>query len=80
MDLTEDSEMGEKEGTPEPRPGKGGTSSSSAGMNGTECYDPDLCGCTSSIDQLVIALCEAFMEGSPSAQVRRNGRQDPLAE
>ena len=66
MDLTEDGEMGEKEGTPEPRPGKGGTSRGMCGHDNTErSYDPDPCGHTSSIDQLVTALCKAFMEGSP---------------
>ena len=65
MDLTEDSKMGEKEGTPKGRPGKGGTSSGMCRWNGTERYDLDPWGCSSSIDQLVAALCEAFMEGGP---------------
>ena len=56
--------MGEQEGTPKRRLGKGGTSNGVHGNN-MEQSDPDPHGCTSSIDQLVAALFEAFMEGSP---------------
>ena len=36
-----------------------------------ECYDPDPCRRTSSIDQLVAALCEAFTEGGPQCTSKK---------
>ena len=71
MDPTEDGEMGEKEGTPEGRPVKGGTSGGTCRCDSMEQYDPDPRGCTSSIDHLVAALHEAFMEGSPQCSSKK---------
>ena len=70
--------MGEKEGTPEPRPGKGGISSGACGCNGMKCYDPDPGGRTSSIDQLVTALHEAFIEGGPQHSSKKKLKTRPF--
>ena len=78
MDLTEDGEMGEKEGTLKARPGKGGTSGGMRRCDGTEQYDPDPQGCSSSIDPLVAVLCEAFMEGSPQCSSKKKQKTRPF--
>ena len=71
MDLTEDGESREREGTPKEKLGKGGTSSGTCRHDNMEQYDPDPCGHTSDIDQLVAALSEAFVEGSPRCSSKR---------
>ena len=68
MDLNDDSDRGERRKTPEGEPVGAEACSSSGGAgvhDDTEHYDPDPQGCATSLDQLVVALHEAFLEGSP---------------
>ena len=79
MDLTKDGEKGEREGTPKGKVGKEGTNGGTCGCDDMEQYDPDPHGCASSIDQLVAALCEAFVEGSPQHSRKRKQIAGPFS-
>ena len=65
MDLNDDGNRGERGKTSEGEPGSRGTSGSACRHDGTEHYDPDPRGRATSLDQLVAALREAFLEGDP---------------
>ena len=74
MELSEDGTRGDREETPDtpdtprtpdPGPGEEGTSGGVHGYSGMDRYDPDPRECALSIDQLVMALHEAFTKGGP---------------
>ena len=74
MELSEDGMRGDREetldtpgmsGTPDPRPGEEGTSRVARRYSGTNQYDPDPRERALGIDQLVVALHEAFTKGGP---------------
>ena len=74
MELSEDGMRGDREETPDtpdtprtpdPRLGEEGTSRGMCGYNAVDHYDPDPCRCTLGINQLIMALCEAFAKGGP---------------
>ena len=71
MDLNDDGDRGERGKTPKGEPGSGGASGGAHGCESTVRYDLDPRGCATSLDQLVAALCEAFLEGGPQCSRKR---------
>ena len=74
MELSEDSMRGDREETPntpdtprtpDPGPREQGTSGGTCTFSGTDHYDPDPRECALGINQLVMALCEAFTKSNP---------------